>query len=116
MNILNNKIYNETKEEIYLKYNIVDINNVKKRKEELFQLNDYLPLLIRDYLEGYFTRMENEGVIDEIFEKMRQIGKHKSREDSVKEFIEWIEKHKEFDDLLNKNTFKKIRPLYVILS
>lgn len=102
------EIYEDMREEIYLKYNIVNIDKVKKRQEDLFALNDYLPLLIRTFCDGYFTRMEKNGVIDKVFEKMRKVGKHKSREFSVNEFIDWIGKHDEFEDLLNRRELKKL--------
>jgi len=103
------EIYDEMEEEIYLKYNIVNIDNVKKRQEDLFALNDYLPLLIRSFCDGYFTRMEKNDVLNEVFEKMRKVGKYQSRKSSVNEFIDWIGEHKEFEELLNENNLKKMQ-------
>ena len=103
------EIYDEMKEEIYLKYNIVNIDNVKKRQEDLFALNDYLPLLIRSFCDGYFTRMEKNDVLNEVFEKMRKVGKYQSRKSSVNEFIDWIGEHKEFEELLKENNLKKMQ-------
>lgn len=103
------EIYDEMEEEIYLKYNIVNIDNVKKRQEDLFALNDYLPLLIRSFCDGYFTRMEKNDVLNEVFEKMRKVGKYQSRKSSVNEFIDWIGEHKEFEELLKENNLKKMQ-------
>ena len=103
------ELYDELREKTCLKYLIVDIKKVKSRQEELFQLKEYLPNLIRGFLDGYYKRMEEYGVLDDIGEHMvRHYTKMYTRREEVVEFIIWIDNHREFEDLINEEMLEKL--------
>ena len=107
--------YNNLKEQIYLSTNIVNIKKALAREEELFSLGEYLPNLLREILHpNYYSRMEQMGVLDEVLDTMAQTRKQGREADTI-EFINWIDTHKDFEELLNEeNVIKladKIEPL-----
>jgi hypothetical protein len=74
----------------------------------LFGLGEYLPNLLRSFISNdYYTRMEELGVWDEIVKKILKT-KHYSREEDIVEFIDWIDTHKEFEDLINRDEVKEL--------
>ena len=100
--------YNREKERIYYSINVVNIKKAQSREEELFQLNEYLPNLLRSFLStNYYTVMEENGVLDKVMLKMRDTRKQ-SREADVIEYINWIDSHKQFQDLLNEKKVKEL--------
>lgn len=100
--------YNDSKETLYYKYNIVNISKAQERESELFNLNEYLPNLLRGFLSiDYYTRMEEANMIDDVLKKMGETRKY-TREESVIEFINWIDTHKTFNDLLNEDKVKEL--------
>ena len=100
--------YNQEKERIYYSINVVNIKKAQNREEELFQLNEYLPNLLRGFLSiNYYSVMEENGVLDKVMLKMRDTRKQ-GREADVIEYINWIDSHKQFQDLLNE---KKVKDL-----
>lgn len=102
------EIYNDAKEEIYLGTNIVNIKKAQSRQEELFELGEYLPNLLRSFLDlSYYTKMRELGVIDKVLEQMAKTRKQ-GREADVIEFINWIDTHKDFNDLINEDKVNKI--------
>ena len=74
------EIYEDLKEEIYGSELIVDVGNVKKRKDELLSLDEYLPNLLRPYLGmDYSSKLmdsPNKDYIDKIggFERLAEWG------------------------------------------
>ena len=105
------QLYEDEKERIYYSHNVVNIKKAQNREEELFSLKEYLPNLLRSFLSiDYYTRMEEYGVIDEVLEKTGETRKY-TREESVIEYINWIDTHKEFHDLLNEKEVKEIGDL-----
>jgi hypothetical protein len=100
--------YERRKEELYLGTNVVNIKKAQNRQEELFSLNEYLPNLLRGFLDiNYYSRMEEAGVIDKVMEQMAKTRKQ-GREADVIEFINWIDTHKDFNDLLNEKKVKNL--------
>ena len=103
-----NRLYDNEKERIYYQYNVVNIKKVQSREDDLINLKEYLPNLLRSFITTeYYTRMEEYGVIDKVLKKMRKT-RGQSREDNVIEYINWIDSHKEFNDLLNEKQVKKL--------
>ena len=102
------EIYNNAKEEIYLGTNIVNIKKAQSRQEELFELGEYLPNLLRAFLDlSYYSKMRELGVMDKVTEQMAKTRKQ-GREADVIEFINWIDAHKDFSDLINEDKVNKI--------
>lgn len=100
--------YERRKEELYLGTNVVNIKKAQDRQEDLFNLNEYLPNLLRGFLDiNYYSKMEEAGVIDEVMEQMAKTRKQ-GREADVVEFINWIDSHKDFSDLLNEKKVKNL--------
>ena len=101
-------VYNKAKEDLYYKFNIVEIKKAQSREEELFSLGEYLPNLLRSFLSlDYYTRMEEMGVLDDVLTEMAKTRKQ-GREADVIEYINWIDSHKDFKDLLNEDKMKKL--------
>ena len=101
-------LYVRLREKICYKYMIVNITKLKSREEELFSIGEYLPNLLRSFISNdYYTRMEELGVWDEIVKKILKT-KHYSREEDIVEFIDWIDTHKEFEDLINRDEVKEL--------
>ena len=83
-------LYCNDKEKIYLGVNIIDIKKVKNRQEELFDLGDYLPNLLRGFLDiSYYTHINELPVAEDIFKEISKT-RGQSRELDVVEFINWI--------------------------
>lgn len=102
------EIYNDKKEELYYKTNVVEISKAQSREEELFSLNEYLPNLLRGFLSlDYYSRMEEAGVLDSVMSEMAKTRKQ-GREKDVIEYINWIDSHKDFQDLLNEEKVKEL--------
>ena len=98
------EIYNNAKEEIYLGTNIVNIKKAQSRQEELFELGEYLPNLLRAFLDlSYYSKMRELGVMEQMAKTRKQ-----GREADVIEFINWIDAHKDFSDLINEDKVNKI--------
>ena len=103
--------YNQEKERIYYSINVVNIKKAQSREEELFQSNEYLPNLLRGFLSiNYYSIMEENGVLDKVMLKMRDTRKQ-GREADVIEYINWIDSHKQFQDLLNEKKVKDLGDL-----
>ena len=101
-------VYNKAKEDLYYKFNIVNIKKAQSREEELFSLGEYLPNLLRSFLSlDYYTHMEERGVLDDVLTEMAKTRKQ-GREADVIEYINWIDSHKDFKDLLNEDKVKKL--------
>lgn len=102
------EIYNDKKEELYYKTNVVEISKAQSREEELFSLNEYLPNLLRGFLSlDYYSKMEEAGVLDSVMQEMAKTRKQ-GREKDVIEYINWIDSHKDFQDLLNEEKVKEL--------
>ena len=102
------ELYNNKKEELYYKTNIVEIKKAQNREEELFNLGEYLPNLLRGFLSlDYYTRMREMGVIDNVLKEMAETRKQ-GREKDVIEYINWIDSHDDFKDLLNEKKVKEL--------
>lgn len=94
------------REDICLRTNVVNIKKAQKREEELFNLGEYLPNLLRSFLSlSYYTKMREKGVIENVLEEMAKTRKQ-GREKDIYEFVKWIENHKDFDELLNHEKFE----------
>ena len=101
-------LYNDKKEELYYKINVVEIKKAQNREEELFNLGEYLPNLLRGFLSlDYYTRMREMGVIDNVLKEMAETRKQ-GREKDVIEYINWIDSHDDFKDLLNEKKVKEL--------
>lgn len=101
------ELYESLREKIFYKYNIVNRDKLKSYEEELVNLHDYLPNLISGSVIMSYTVLTELGVWDDIVEKSGKT-RHYSREDNVVEFIEWIDAHKEFEELINRDEVKKL--------
>ena len=101
--------YNRKKEEVYYKnMDVVEIEKARNREEELFSLGEYLPNLLRGFLSlDYYTNMRERGVIDTVLKEMGETRKQGIEEDVI-EFINWIDSHKDFKDLLNEEKVKEL--------
>jgi len=101
-------LYVRLREKICYKYTVVNITKLKSREDELFGLGEYLPNLLRSFISNdYYTRMEELGVWDEIVKKILKTKRY-SREEDIVEFIDWIDTHKEFEDLINRDEVKEL--------
>jgi acyl carrier protein phosphodiesterase len=108
MNKYEKEIYNRMREDLCLRTNVVNIKKAQNREEELFDLGEYLPNLLRSFLSlSYYTKMREMGVIEEVLEQMAKTRKQ-GREKDIYEFVKWIDKHQDFDDLLNRKKFEEL--------
>ena len=102
------ELYDNERESLYYKYNVVNVKEVQSHQEELFQLKTYLPNLLRKVLSiEYYSRMGEYGVLDSVMETISKTRKQ-GREDDTVEFINWIDSHIEFYSLLNEKQVKKL--------
>ena len=101
--------YTRKKEEVYYKnMDVVEIEKARNREEELFSLGEYLPNLLRGFLSlDYYTNMRERSVIDKVLSEMAKTRKQGIEEDVI-EFINWIDSHKDFKDLLNEEKVKDL--------
>ena len=101
-------IINIEREKIYLSHNLLNINALPKYNEELVGLNQYLPNILQGYMANdyYFSLIKN-GVWDKVLEQMKN-SKYYSYEESSLEFVEWIKKHPQFQELLNTDELDRI--------
>ena len=86
----------------------MNINALPKYNEELVGLNQYLPNILQGYMANdyYFSLIKN-GVWDKVLEQMKN-SKYYSYEESSLEFVEWIKKHPQFQELLNTDELDRI--------
>lgn len=101
------ELYVSLREEVFYKYKIVNRSKLKSYEEELVNLHDYLPNLISGSVIMDYKVLTELGVWDEIVKKSGET-RHYSREDNVVEFIDWIDAHKEFEELINRTEVKKL--------
>ena len=95
-------IYNKSKENIYLKYNIINFKEVEKVEDELIQLKEYLPNILRSVMNPrYYVLMEEYGVLDKVLEKMGETRKQ-TREENTIELINWVDTHSEYSQILDE--------------
>jgi len=102
------KISSDLKEELienlYLKTNIINIDEVYKLEKEFVSSNIYLPNLIRYFISNdYYSNVTSQEVVDKLVETRRY-----TRQENVEEFIEWIKKNPQYDQLLNNDELKKL--------
>ena len=103
-----NTEYEQLKERLCYKANIVHIGKAIQSKDKLFKLKEYLPNLLRMHInEDYYTTMLEYGVIEEVLDKMTKT-KNNNREQNINEFKEWIEKHETFENLFNKKEYNNL--------
>ena len=102
------EFYIKQKERIYRKYHVVNIKNIEKHQEELFQLDEYLPNLIRSNLHySYRKQIESSEKRDIIVKQMYNSRRFSDEEETV-EFINWVEEHEQFKDFINEKEVKKL--------
>ena len=107
-NTLLNEVYEEGRERIYLSINIVNIPKIDEYKEELFALDEYLPNLLRGFIGlDYYRVLNNSDNLDKIMEQMGDT-RFFTREEDVVEFINWIDEHPDFKELLNEDKVKEL--------
>lgn len=99
------EIYDETRENIYLSECIVNPDKILERKDELINLKDYIPNLIRVYLGVKYQESisDNDEVQKLIYSKRKN-----TREEQVIDCINWVDAHKKFNDLLDEENINKI--------
>ena len=103
-----NEVYEEGRERIYLSINIVNIPKIDKYKEELFALDEYLPNLLRSFIGlDYYRALNNSDNLDKIMEQMGDT-RFFTREEDVVEFINWVDEHPDFKELLNEDKVKEL--------
>lgn len=108
MNKYEKEIYNRMREDICLRTNVVNIKKAQDREEELFALGEYLPNLLRSFLDlSYYTQMREMGVIEEVLEEMAKTRKQ-GREKDIYEFVAWVDKHEDFENILNRKKFDEL--------
>lgn len=99
-------VYDEVKENIYLSESILDNDKLMEMKDDLLNLHEYLPNLIRFYFEGEYRNTlseEDKDIINELYNT-----RNYTREENVIECINWVDNHKDFKDLLNEGNIQKI--------
>ena len=102
------KINEEVRENIYLSYCIINIPEAKNLEEELFSRGIYLPNLLRGVLSrNYFQRLDELGVFEDILPELSK-SHFFGREESIVEFINWVDEHPEYDVLLDEVELKKL--------
>ena len=102
----NLKLDDELKENIYLNHCIINIDEVKKIEDELLEEEIYLPALLRGMIsKKYLQRIKEKGLYEEILPDLVKAYKY-TREDSCIEFINWIDTHKKYKNLLNEKELK----------
>ena len=88
------------RENIYLKHNILDLNKVKEFENDLINLDEYLPFLIRnsisiDYYHNIRVLDFYDNILVEIFNS-----RDFSIEEQVLELLEWVNSHNDFKSLI----------------
>lgn len=107
MHILD-EFYIKQKEKIYIQHNVVNIKQVEKQQEELFQLDEYLPNLLRSNLPySYHKQLESSEKNEDIIKQMYKSKRFTDEEETI-EFINWVDKHNQFKDLINEKEVKKL--------
>ena len=101
------ELYAKLREDVFYKYSVLNYNKIETYEKELVNLHEYLPNIISGYVVMDYKILNELGVWEDI---VKQIGKarHYSREDDIVEFIDWIDKHDEFEDLIKRNEVKKL--------
>lgn len=102
-----NELHNRVREEVCYKYNIVNISKVKKYEDELSNLEEYLPVLMPSFIMQDYKRLEEKGLWDDIVKKTGETRKY-SYEECIYEFVDWIDNHQEFKEILNKKELEKL--------
>ena len=101
-------IYENEKEKIYFSYNIIDYNTFHKYEEELIQLNNYLPNIIRQNLNyDYYKFIINTGAWSKILTQINSTRNY-SMEESVEELLDWIKKYPQFKNIINDDELNKL--------
>lgn len=102
------EFYIKQKEKLYIQHNVVNIKQVEKHKNELFQLNEYLPNLIRSrFPYDYGKHIESSEKKENIIKQMYKSKRFTDEEETI-EFINWVDKHEQFKDLINEKEVKKL--------
>lgn len=90
------------RENIYLehKHNILDLNKVKEFEDDLINIGEYLPFLIRnsisiDYYHNIRVLDFYDNILLEIFNS-----RDFSIEEQVLELLEWVNNHNDFKSLI----------------
>ena len=103
-----NNDYELLRERLCFKANILYVGRTIQNKDKLFNLHEYLPNLLRMHInEDYYITMLEYGTIENVLEEMIKT-KNYSIEENIKEFIDWIDKHDEFNNLLNVKEYDKL--------
>ena len=95
---LDSDLKKELLERTYLKYNIVNINEVYDCEKELVESNIYLPNLLRQFISNdYYIHVTDSEVYDKLNET-----RSFTRQESVEEFVKWIEDNRDYNQLLDE--------------
>lgn len=101
------KLYEELRENVFFQFSIINRDNLKKHEDELIHLHEYLPNMIRISADMDYRILEELGVWDDIIKKSCKT-RHYSSEENYNELLDWIDEHKEFEDIVNKEEIKKL--------
>jgi hypothetical protein len=102
-----NELYARVREEVCYRYNIVNVSKARKHQEELSNLEEYLPILMPSFIMQEYSSLNEKGLWDDIVKRTGETRKY-SHEECIYEFVDWIDNHQEFEELLNRNELKNL--------
>lgn len=90
---------------VYSKYNLVDVDELEKNKEKLLSDVQYLPYFIRIYLHDEYYRNILQDI--RIYMAVKE-DNESSLKDKAHDFINWISEHGEYSKLLDTHKLKQL--------
>ena len=85
----------------------LNIDEIKKHHKELETFEDYIPLILHNYISSYtrFQYLKNKNLFDKInkmsFEKRKEFKKAKDKNSWIIEDVTaWVDKYEEFKDFI----------------
>ena len=102
-----NELYDELREQTCYKYSIVNVGKVKSYADELSALEEYLPNLMPSFIIQNYTSLNEKGVWDDIVKKTGET-RHYTMEECVYEFVDWVDEHPQFKEVLDKESLKEL--------
>jgi len=103
----------DMKEIIYRKSELLNFNALNQQKQKIIDNNIIIPRYIAQFI--MFDIMDSN---EELWEKMINQSEKPMLTyiEAMDEFIEWVKKHDEYSDLLNKENYKKFLQELEILN
>ena len=107
MDIVLEGLLDQEYDDIYSKYSLVNFNRLNEVEDELINSKEYLPFQIRRYLKtDYLKYLQSNNGKQEVIDKIVD-GKFQPVMFYVEEYIDWVNKHKEYKDLLDTEEYNQ---------